>query len=114
MTLAGMLRVIWPSYLVAGIRLPTKHRIFRRTPEGQSLANTLAAKVLGADPHEAGGRRVIFLSGEDAPAKAAVAGLFDAAGFFTIDLGGLVTGGRLQQVGGPLPSHNLVRLPPVR
>jgi predicted dinucleotide-binding enzyme len=29
-------------------------------------ANTLAAKVLGADPHEAGGRRVIFLSGDDA------------------------------------------------
>jgi hypothetical protein len=76
-------------------------------------ANTLAAAVLGADPHEADGRRVIFLSGDDAPAKAAVAGLFDAAGFFPIDLGGLVTGGRLQQVGGPLPSHNLVRLPPV-
>jgi predicted dinucleotide-binding enzyme len=77
-------------------------------------ANTLAANVLSADPHEAGGRRVIFLSGDDAVAKAAVAGLFDAAGFFPIDLGGLVTGGRLQQVGGPLLSHNLVRLPPVR
>ena len=77
-------------------------------------ANTLAAKVLGADPHHAGGRRVIFLSGDDASAKATVVELFDAAGFFVIDLGGLVTGGRMQQVGGPLPSHNLVRLPPVR
>jgi 8-hydroxy-5-deazaflavin:NADPH oxidoreductase len=77
-------------------------------------ANTLGAKVLGADPHEAGGRRVIFLSGDDAPAKAAVVALFDAAGFFAIDLGDLVTGGRMQQVGGPLPAHNLVRLPPVR
>jgi predicted dinucleotide-binding enzyme len=76
-------------------------------------ANTLAAKVLGADPHEAGGRRVIFLSGDDPLAKAAVVELFDAAGFFAIDLGDLVTGGRMQQVGGPLPSHNLVRLPPV-
>jgi predicted dinucleotide-binding enzyme len=76
-------------------------------------ANTLGAKVLAADPHEAGGRRVIFLSGDDAPAKTAVAELFDAAGFFTIDLGDLVTGGRMQQVGGPLPAHNLVRLPPV-
>jgi predicted dinucleotide-binding enzyme len=76
-------------------------------------ANTLGAKVLGADPHEAGGRRVIFLSGDDAAAKAAVAELFDAAGFFPIDLGDLVTGGRMQQVGGPLPSHNLVRLPPI-
>jgi len=77
-------------------------------------ANTLGAKILGADPHEAGGRRVIFLSGDDATAKTAVAGLFDAAGFFAIDLGDLVTGGRMQQVGGPLPSHHLVRLPPDR
>jgi len=77
-------------------------------------ANTLRAEVLGADPHDAGGRRVLFLSGDDASAKAAVAELFDAAGFFAIDLGDLVTGGRMQQVGGPLPSHNLVRLPPAR
>ncbi len=76
-------------------------------------ANTLAADVLGADPHDAGGRRVIFLSGDDAAAKAAVAELFDTAGFFAIDLGDLVTGGRMQQLGGPLPSHNLVRLPQV-
>ena len=75
-------------------------------------ANTLAANDLAADPHEAGGRRVIFLSGDDAPAKAAVVELFDAAGFFPIDLGDLATGGRMQQLGGPLPSHNLVRLPP--
>jgi hypothetical protein len=68
---------------------------------------------LGADPHQAGGRRVIFLSGDDALAKAAVVELFDAAGFFTIDLGDLVTGGRMQQLGGPLSSHDLVRLPPV-
>ena len=77
-------------------------------------ANTLAANDLAADPHEAGGRRVIFLSGDDAPAKAAVVELFDAAGFFPIDLGDLATGGRMQQLGGPLPSHNLVRLPPAR
>ena len=74
-------------------------------------ANTLRAEVLGADPHDAGGRRVIFLSGDDALAKAAVVELFDAAGFFSIDLGDLVTGGRMQQLGAPLASHNLVRLP---
>jgi len=75
-------------------------------------ANTLRADVLGADPHEAGGSRVIFLSSDDASAKAAVAALFDAAGFFAIDLGDLVTGGQMQQLGGPLVAHNLVRLPP--
>jgi 8-hydroxy-5-deazaflavin:NADPH oxidoreductase len=76
-------------------------------------ANTLRAEVLGEDPGQAGGRRVIFLSGDDALAKAAVVELFDAAGFFPIDLGDLVTGGRMQQLGGPLASHDLVRLPPV-
>ncbi len=74
--------------------------------------NTLPAAVLGTDPHEGGGRRVIFLSGDDAEAKAAVVELFDAAGFFPIDLGDLATGGRMQQVGGPLPGQNLVRLAP--
>jgi predicted dinucleotide-binding enzyme len=49
-----------------------------------------------------GGRRVIFLFGEDAKAEAAVIELFDAAGFFPIDLGGLVTGRRMQQIG-PTP-----------
>lgn len=77
-------------------------------------ANTLPAELLGADPHEAGGRRVLFISGDDAQAKAAVKELFDAAGFFPIDLGDLIAGGRLQQVGGPLPRHNLVRLPAAR
>ena len=56
-------------------------------------ANTFAADVLAADPHEAGGRRVMFVSGDDAEAKRAVGELFDAAGFFPIDIGDLVTGG---------------------
>lgn len=74
-------------------------------------ANTLGAEVLAADPREAGGRRVIFLSGDDPSAKAAVVEFFKAAGFFPIDLGDLVTGGRMQQIGGPLAGHNLERLP---
>jgi 8-hydroxy-5-deazaflavin:NADPH oxidoreductase len=74
-------------------------------------ANTLGAELLGADPDEAGGRRVLFLSGDDGAAKAVVADLFEGAGFFPIDLGDLVTGGRMQQAGGPLAGVNLVRLP---
>ena len=73
--------------------------------------NTLGAAVLGSDPHEAGGQRVIFLSGDDAAAKSDVVALFDQAGFFVIDLGGLREGGRMQQVGAPLAGHNLIRLP---
>ena len=41
-------------------------------------ANTLSAEVLASDPHEAGGQRVIFISGADA--KAEVNALFQDAG----------------------------------
>ena len=73
-------------------------------------ANTLAAAVLGSDPQEAGGQRVIFLSGDDIDAKAEVISLFEDAGFFTIDLGALITGGAMQQLGAPLAGVNLIRL----
>jgi len=74
-------------------------------------ANTLAAPILGSDPSQAGGSRVIFLSGDDAEAKSEIATLFEDAGFFALDLGGLREGGRMQQVGAPLAGHNLIRLP---
>ncbi len=74
-------------------------------------ANTFAAALLASDPHEAGGQRVIFLSGDDGDAKSEVRALFEAAGFFVIDLGGLSRGGVMQQVGGPLAGVNLIRLP---
>jgi predicted dinucleotide-binding enzyme len=75
-------------------------------------ANTLPAELLGADPRDAGGRRVLFLSGDDGAAKADVAELFEAAGFVPIDLGDLATAGRIQQApGSPLAGRNLVQLP---
>jgi 8-hydroxy-5-deazaflavin:NADPH oxidoreductase len=73
-------------------------------------ANTLSAEVLASDPQEAGGRRVIFISGDDPEAKAAVAALFQDAGFAAIDLGDLPTGGALQQIHHPLSGLNLIRL----
>jgi predicted dinucleotide-binding enzyme len=73
-------------------------------------ANTLSAEVLGSDPHEAGGQRVIFISGDDADAKAEVVGLFQDAGFAAIDLGDLATGGAMQQIHHPLAGVNLIRL----
>jgi predicted dinucleotide-binding enzyme len=74
-------------------------------------ANTYAAELLSADPGDTGGRRVLFLSGDDSQANEAVAALFDAAGFYPIDLGSLIVGGRLHQAGGALAGHNLVRFP---
>jgi predicted dinucleotide-binding enzyme len=73
--------------------------------------NTLIVANLSADPREAGGRRVIFMSGDDAPAKKEVTEVLDRIGFATIDLGSLAIGGALQQFpGGPLPVHNLIKL----
>jgi predicted dinucleotide-binding enzyme len=73
-------------------------------------AKTLGADVLGSDPHEAGGRRVIFVSGDDADAKADVVALLEGAGFAPIDLGNLATGGAMQQIHHPLAGVNLIRL----
>jgi predicted dinucleotide-binding enzyme len=73
-------------------------------------ANTHGAEVLGSDPREAGGQRVIFISGDDADAKANVAALFVDAGFAAIDLGDLATGGAMQQIHHPLAGVNLIRL----
>jgi predicted dinucleotide-binding enzyme len=73
-------------------------------------ANTLGADVLGSDPQEAGGRRVIFVSGDDADAKADAVALFQDAGFALIDLGDLATGGAMQQIHHPLAGVNLIRL----
>jgi predicted dinucleotide-binding enzyme len=72
--------------------------------------NTLGAEVLGSDPQEAGGRRVIFVSGDDADAKADVVAVFQDAGFATIDLGNLATGGAMQQIHHPLSGVNLIQL----
>ncbi len=73
-------------------------------------ANTLVAAVLASDPNEGGGQRVIFVSGDDLDAKAQVISLFEDGGFAAIDLGGLVTGGAMQQLGAPLAGLNLLRL----
>ncbi len=70
--------------------------------------NTLPAAVLASDPAKDGGHRVVFLSGNDAAAKADVATLIKSVGFAAIDLGKFAEG-RLAQFGGPLMVHNLLK-----
>ena len=73
--------------------------------------NHLRADVLAADPRSAGGRRVLFYSGDDNTAKAEIAALIDRIGFAGIDLGSLAVGGKLAQFpGGPLPNQNLIKV----
>jgi 8-hydroxy-5-deazaflavin:NADPH oxidoreductase len=73
-------------------------------------ANTLSAEVLASDPNQPDGQRVIFISGDHDDAKAAALALFQDAGFAVIDLGGLATGGAMQQIHHPLAGVNLIRL----
>jgi hypothetical protein len=71
--------------------------------------NHLQPALLAGDPAAEGGRRVMFVSGEDREAKAEVAKLIERLGFFPIDLGGLEQGRLHQFPGGPLPALNLVK-----
>ena len=52
-------------------------------------------------------RTVLFVSGDDAAAKARLSAVLEEVGFGCIDLGTLAAGGRLQQVGGALGGVNL-------
>jgi predicted dinucleotide-binding enzyme len=76
--------------------------------------NTLPAATLAADPTVEGRHRVLFISGNDAEANSEVARLAEKFGFAPIILGKLAEGGLLQQYGGPLTIHNLVKLDGVR
>jgi predicted dinucleotide-binding enzyme len=71
--------------------------------------NTLPAAVLASDPTQDSGRRVLFVSGNDATANADIAGLIERLGFAPITLGTLAEGGLLQQFGAPLVAQNLTK-----
>jgi predicted dinucleotide-binding enzyme len=72
--------------------------------------NTLPAAILGADPAALGGRRVLFVSGDDASARTTVVDLVERLGFAAVDLGGIAEGGRAQQFGGGVAGTDLVQL----
>jgi len=105
--------VVQPGFRLAELGGKTSSEVVASLAKGARVVkamNTLLAKVLGSDPREAGGRRVLFISGDDAAAKKTVAQLLEEFGFAPIDLGTLA-GSALQQFpGGPLPVHNLIKL----
>jgi predicted dinucleotide-binding enzyme len=49
----------------------------------------------------------MFLSGDDADARAVVSALIDDIGYAPVDLGRLASGSALQQLGGPLAGLDL-------
>jgi predicted dinucleotide-binding enzyme len=70
--------------------------------------NSLFAAWMADEPEQPAGKRVVFVSGDEANAKYTVKELISTMGFAPIDLGGLVEGGRLQQAGRPLAALNLL------
>ena len=106
--------VLQPGFRLAELQGSTSSEIVASLAPGARVVktgNTLLRAVLAADPKQAGGRRVLFMSGDDTSAKAEVSAVLEKMGFATIDLGGLASGGRLQQFpGGPLPTLNLIKL----
>jgi predicted dinucleotide-binding enzyme len=72
--------------------------------------NQLPAKLLASPAAEAGGRRVMFVAGNDAHATAGAVQLVADLGFAPIMLGKLNEGGALLEKGAPLVLQNLVKL----
>ena len=76
--------------------------------------NVPSATVLAQSPTEAGGRRVIFYTGDHARAKRKVSALICGLGFAAIDLGPLAVGSRLlQSPDSALAMLNFIQLPPM-
>lgn len=103
-----------PLFKAAELHGRTSSEVFAGLVPGARVVkafNHLPPQLLAADPHTHGGRRVLFHAGDDAAAKREVAALMERLGFFGVDLGGLAEGGRLTQFpGGPLPTHEFVRV----
>ena len=72
--------------------------------------NQLPAKLLAADTAENGGRRVMFVAGNDSNASSQIVQLVADLGFAPILIGRLNEGGALLQKGGPLVLQNLIKL----
>ncbi|MGH9785406.1 MAG: NADPH-dependent F420 reductase, partial [Terriglobia bacterium] len=100
--------VIQPGFRLADLGGHNSSQVVASAASGARVvktANTLLRALLAADPRVAGGHRVLFVSGDDAAAKATVTEMLEKAGFAVIDLGSLAVGGYLQQFpGGPLPT----------
>jgi 8-hydroxy-5-deazaflavin:NADPH oxidoreductase len=103
------------AYGIKAVDLGARHSssLVRELVPGARLVkafNHLDVRVL-PEPAVSGGRRVLFYSGDDADAKAAVRGLMEKAGFFPIDLGALDVGGPLASVPfGPLAGVSFVKI----
>jgi len=101
-----------PSFKPVNLHGRTSSEAFATYVPGARVVkafNHTLPHLLAGDPRAEGGRRVLYMAGDDTDAKAELAGIIDRIGFYRIDLGGLRDGGKLIEFpGGPLPALNMV------
>ncbi|MBW8909616.1 MAG: NADPH-dependent F420 reductase [Mesorhizobium sp.] len=100
----------FPDFTPADLGGKFSSSIVQETLSGARVVkafNTIPAAILAQSPEEDGGRRVVFLSGDDPGARKAVSALIDDLGFAPMDLGSLQDGA-LQQCFHPLWAKNLI------
>jgi len=103
------------AYGIKAVDLGGRHSssLVRELVPGARLVkafNHLDVNVL-PEPEVANGRRVLFLSGDDAQSKGAVRTIIEKAGFFAVDLGALDVGGPLASLPfGPLSGVSFVKI----
>jgi hypothetical protein len=106
--------ILMPEFRAAELGGRSSSEVVASLAQGARVvktANNLTPELLGADPAQTGGHRVLFMSGDETEAKTEVSGVLIKAGFAVVDLGSLAVGSRLQQFpGGPLPGLNLIKL----
>ncbi|WP_308420759.1 NADPH-dependent F420 reductase [Dyella caseinilytica] len=95
--------------------VPSSSVVAQALPGAQLVKafNHLPARVLAEDPAINGGRRVVFLSGDDESATATVAALVEKLGYAPVNLGKIAEGGQLVQarngIWGPLVFQDLFK-----
>jgi len=104
---------VTPDFQVADLKGKSSSQVVAEHLSGARIVkafNTISAKTLSEDPKQAGGKRVLFISGDDISSKSEVSEVIKAIGFAPIDLGDLANGSKLQQAKGSLSAQNLILL----
>lgn len=94
-----------PTYQPIDLGERSSSEVFAELVPGARVvktANILLASVLAEDPKLPEGRRVLFITGDDADAKRTVGQIFEKAGFRIIDVGDLASSKLHQFPGNPL------------
>lgn len=103
------------AYGIKAVDLGSKHssQIIQQLVPGARVVKAFNHNDVNVlkEPEVAGGKRVLFYSGDDTAAKAEVRRIMEATGFFPVDLGTLDVGGPLASLPfGGLSTHNFIKI----